>query len=169
MTQPSVDPHQNLSRTERSDTASRRILAVASGGGHWQQLMALRPVFEGHVVTYATTLPGLAEIFGAAPTVIVPDANRNAPLAVLRSVAVLGRLIHRTRPEVVISTGALPGVIALWLGKRAGARTIWVDSIANAEEMSLSGRRARRVADLWLTQWAHVAQAEGADYAGSIL
>ena len=73
------------------------------------------------------------------------------------------------RPDVVISTGAAPGYFALRLGKLFGARTIWVDSIANAEEMSLSGRLAQRYADLWLTQWPEVAKRDGARYEGRLL
>ena len=65
--------------------------------------------------------------------------------------------------------GALPGVVALALGRAMGARTVWIDSVANAAEMSLSGRLARRVAHLWLTQWEHVARDSGAEYAGSVL
>ena len=147
----------------------KRILAIASGGGHWQQLMEMREAFAGHQVTYATTLPGLPEQFGAVPAVIVEDCNRDAKRAMLRTAAALARLVWRVKPEVVISTGALPGVIALGLGKARGARTLWVDSVANAEEMSMSGRLARRVADLWLSQWPHVAQASGAEHAGSVL
>ena len=146
----------------------KRILAVASGGGHWHQLMAMRPAFEGHEVTYVTTLDGLPEQSGLSG-VIVPDCNRNEKAAMLRTGAALARLVWRVRPQAVISTGALPGVMALGLGKAAGARTVWIDSVANAEEMSMSGRLARRVADLWLTQWAHVAEAAGAEYAGSVL
>lgn len=147
----------------------RRILAIASGGGHWQQLMLLRPAFDGHDVLYLTTLAGLPEQFGAAPAALVPDCNRNRKRAVLRASRAIWRQIRTHRPDVVISTGALPGVIALALGRLAGARTIWVDSVANAEEMSMSGRLARRVAHLWLSQWEHVAAAEGADYAGAVL
>ncbi|MEL6533628.1 MAG: UDP-N-acetylglucosamine--LPS N-acetylglucosamine transferase [Pseudomonadota bacterium] len=147
----------------------RRLLAVASGGGHWQQLMLMRPAFTGLEVTYATTLPGLAEEFGAEPAVLVPDANRHEALATLKALFAIGWLVLRTRPHTVISTGALPGVIALAFGRLAGAETVWVDSVANAEEMSMSGRLAKRFATHWLSQWAHVAEAEGAAYAGSVL
>ncbi len=148
---------------------TKRVLAIASGGGHWQQLMLLRPAFEAAEVMYVTTLPGLADQFGASPSVLVPDANRNEPVAVLRVALALFWLMLRWRPNAVISTGALPGVIALALGRLLGARTVWVDSVANAEAMSLSGRIARRFADEWLSQWPHVAAAEGATYAGSVL
>lgn len=153
----------------RRRVEAKRVLAVASGGGHWQQLMALRPAFAGHRVIYATTLPGLAARYGAAPAVLIPDCNRDAPLAILRATVGLGRLILRHRPQIVVSTGALPGLIGLALGKLCGADTVWIDSVANARSLSRSGQAARRVADLWLTQWPEVAQASGARYAGSVL
>lgn len=146
-----------------------KVLAIASGGGHWRQLMMLRPAFDSHHVLYATTIAGLPEQFGATPAVIVPDANGRAPIAGLLSVLFLTRLILFHRPGVVLSTGALPGVIALVLGKALGAHTIWIDSIANAEEMSKSGKLARTFADHWLTQWPDIALATDARYEGSIL
>lgn len=151
------------------DGARPRILAVASGGGHWQQLMRLRPAFEDAGVLYLTTLRGLPEQSGALPACIVPDCNRNEKLAILRSTLAIARHILSQRPHVVITTGALPGVIALALGRMLGARTIWVDSVANAEEISMSGRLAQRFAHLWLTQWEHVAEVCGAEYAGTVL
>ena len=147
----------------------RRVLAIASAGGHWMQLTMLRPAFDHHDVTWLTTLPGLAEQAGAAPAHVIPDCNRDTPWQVARCTAVLAGHIARLRPHAVISTGALPGVIAMTLARPLGARTIWVDSIANAEEMSASGRLARRVATHRLSQWQSVATATGADFAGSIL
>lgn len=148
---------------------TKRTLAIASAGGHFNQLMLLRPSFTHTDVTYVTTLPGLADQFGAAPARIVPDCNRDTPLTALRTVFALLVLMIRLRPHVVISTGALPGVIALALGRMIGAKTIWVDSVANAEELSSSGRLAKRFAHLQMSQWQAVAEAEGAVYAGSIL
>lgn len=154
---------------ETGDPVTKRILAIASGGGHWQQLMLLRPAFDGHDVIFATTLPGLAQQFGVNPAVIVPDCHRGAKLAILRSALSVSTLILRKRPQIVVSSGALPGVLALMIGRVMGARTVWIDSIANAEEMSMSGRLARRFAHLWVSQWEHVAAESGAVYAGSVL
>ena len=49
------------------------------------------------------------------------------------------------------------------------AKTIWIDSIANCERLSSSGRRARRVAHQWLTQWPDLARPEGPHYWGAVL
>jgi len=149
--------------------APKRVLAVASGGGHWQQLMLMRRALEGHKCRFLTTLPGLPEQHDVEDAAIVPDCNRNEKLAIVRAFFVIAFQILRFRPHVIMSTGALPGVIALALGRIYGSRTVWIDSVANAEEMSMSGRLARRFAHLWLSQWEHVAKAEGADYAGAVL
>ena len=74
----------------------------------------------------------------------------------------------RERPDVVVSTGAAPGYLALRCAKLLGARTVWIDSVANVEELSLSGRIASTKADLCLTQWPHLA-AGPVGYEGSVL
>ena len=48
-------------------------------------------------------------------------------------------------------------------------RTIWLDSIANSEELSGSGQHAKRWADAWLTQWPHLATPDGPDHWGMVL
>ena len=65
--------------------------------------------------------------------------------------------------------GSGAGYFALLLGKWFGARTIWIDSMANIEDLSMSGARVGRYADLWLTQWPHLAKSEGPHYAGGVL
>lgn len=147
----------------------KRVLAIASGGGHWQQLMRLRPVFEGHHAIYLTTDAAYSVDVPDREIFVVTDANRDHPFKLIRSaIEVLVRIV-RVRPDVVISTGAAPGLFGVIFGRLVGARTIWVDSIANAEEVSLSGRIALRFAHLVLTQWAHLATDAGPRYEGSIL
>jgi len=130
--------------------------------------MRLRPAFEGHDVAYLTTEPGHRDEVGSARFYTAVDANRWERLKLVRSALKILFVLLRERPDVVISTGAAPGYIALRASKLVGARTVWVDSIANAEELSLSGRMASTKADLCLTQWAHLAGGR-VDYEGSVL
>ena len=133
-----------------------RVLAVASSGGHWVQLCRLRPAFEGCDVAYLTTDAGHREKVAPARFYTTRDANRwNKAALALSALRVLW-VVLRERPDVVISTGAAPGYFAHRFGKLLGARTIWVDSIANVEELSMSGRMAAERADLCLTQWEHL-------------
>jgi UDP-N-acetylglucosamine:LPS N-acetylglucosamine transferase len=134
-----------------------RVLAVASSGGHWVQLRRLEPAFEGLDVAYLTTHPGHRPEVAPARFYAVNDANRWSKLALLRSAVRILRVVVRERPDVVVSTGAAPGYLAIRFAKLLGARTVWIDSIANVEELSLSGRMASKRADLCLTQWPHLA------------
>ena len=148
----------------------RRVLAVASAGGHWIQLSRLAPLFEEHEVHFVTTFRGSVAPIAGAPLTIVRDASREDKLGVLWLAAQLACLIITYRPEVIISTGAAPGYLALRIGKFLAARTIWLDSIANVEELSMSGKLAGRCADLWLTQWPELTENyEGLEYKGSVL
>ena len=147
----------------------KRVLAIASGGGHWQQLLRLRPAFEKQRAIYMTTDPAFAVDVPGCDMFVVTDANRDKPLKLIRSAfEVLSRVV-RVRPDVVISTGAAPGVFGIIFGRMVGARTIWIDSIANAETVSLSGRIALKFAHVVLTQWPHLALPGGPAHQGSIL
>ncbi len=143
-----------------------RVLAIASGGGHWVQLRRLRPAWEGCDVAYATTHPGYRDEVMGDPRAeneppprffCVVDANRWERLRLLRQLFQIVWLLLRERPDVIVSTGAAPGYFALRIGKWMRSRTVWIDSIANAAELSLSGRLAGPCADLWLTQWEELA------------
>lgn len=155
-----------------------RVLAIASAGGHWVQLMRLRRAWEGLDVTYVTTDPDIAPVLRAQALAVgepepglhvVQEGNRWQKRKLLVQLFQLAWIMLRLRPDRVITTGAAPGYFALRLGKMLGARTVWIDSMANAEEMSLSGRKVGRHADLWLTQWPHLAREGGPQYMGSVL
>jgi UDP-N-acetylglucosamine:LPS N-acetylglucosamine transferase len=100
---------------------------------------------------------------------VINDASRWDKIGLILMAARLLAIILRERPDVVISTGAAPGYVALRLAKLIGGRTIWLDSIANVDELSLSGRKIRRHADLWLTQWPHLARPDGPQFLGAVL
>ena len=148
---------------------AKRVLAVASGGGHWIQLTRLRPALSGLDVAYLTTLSCYRDQVEGARFYRVGDANLRTRFRLLLMSLKVAAVVLREWPDVVISTGAAPGYLAIRLGKLIGARTIWVDSMANVERLSVSGRWARNHADLWLTQWPHLATPEGPHFEGAVL
>ncbi len=145
-----------------------RVLAVASGGGHWIQLMRLRPALGAHRTVYASVDPAAAADVAPAPFRTIPDANRDTKLRLLLLTLRLAAIVIATRPQVVVTTGAAPGYVAIRLARLIGARTMFIDSVANARELSLSARLAEAHADRLLTQWPEVAARTGADYSGSV-
>lgn len=76
-------------------------------------------------------------------------------------------MLRKIRPKVVITTGAAPGLIALLAARTLGIKTVWVDSVANVEHLSASGRIAQKIADRVYTQWPDLAT-DGILYRGNI-
>ncbi|EIZ79034.1 glycosyltransferase (PssD)-like protein [Novosphingobium sp. Rr 2-17] len=138
--------------------ARRRVLLVASGGGHWIELTRLGAAFGNCHCEFVSTVSNLAAPVGGRPVRTITDSSRHSKLNLLHSVFQLWRIIRETRPDLVVSTGAAPGAAALILARLRGIQTIWIDSIANSEELSLSCKAVRFFADLRLTQWPHLAQ-----------
>lgn len=156
----------------------RRLLALSSTGGHWVQLLRLYPAFDGCELHLATTTGDfrqrVAELSRQrgepAPAYhVFTDANRWQKLRLVRQMLEIGAILLKVRPDVIITTGASCGYFAIRIGKLLGARCCWVDSIANAQELSLSGAKAGPHADLWLTQWPELAREGGPQYRGAVL
>lgn len=83
----------------------------------------------------------------------VPDANRWNKLKLARSAAHILVLVLINRPTHVVTTGAAPGWFMIFFSRLLGAKTLWIDSLANSEVLSLSGSQACRWSTEVWTQW----------------
>lgn len=147
----------------------KKVLAISSGGGHWVELLRVLPAFEGTRLVFVTVRRDYAVSIPGQRLHVINDATRWNKLAVLLMALRVLAIVLWEQPDIIVSTGAAPGYFALRFGRLIRARTIWIDSIANVEELSMSGRMAGRFADLWLTQWQHLAQPRGPHWAGAVL
>jgi UDP-N-acetylglucosamine:LPS N-acetylglucosamine transferase len=151
------------------ESSNIRILAVSSGGGHWVQLLRLMTAFEDCDIAFVTVNDAYRMQVPGRRFYALNDATRWNKIGLVTMALRLAAIVARERPRIVISTGAAPGYVALRLGHLIGAKTIWLDSMANVECLSLSGQKIKGHADLWLTQWDHLAVPGGPHYAGSVL
>jgi UDP-N-acetylglucosamine:LPS N-acetylglucosamine transferase len=145
-----------------------KIAAISSGGGHWIELQRIAPAFQEHDVFYISTHTSLGDTVQGHRFYAIPDASRWNKLKLLRVAYEVMKLLVVTRPDIVVSTGAAPGVLGIFAGKILGAKTIWVDSIANVDKISLSGKLAVFLADRVYTQWPSLAKGDIV-YAGNVL
>ncbi len=156
---------QQISRAPR-----KTVIAIASQGGHWVQLRRMRAAWKGARTIYVTTQPGyrgeVARTEPEATFLTVPDASLWQKLRLIRQAVLVAWILLKYRPDAVVTTGAAPGYFAIRIGRILGAKTVWIDSIANGETLSLSGARAGPLSDMWLTQWPHFAVHDDAEMAG---
>lgn len=148
---------------------AQKVLLVSSHGGHWVQIRKISSAFEGMDIHYMTTTNGVKDEVYPAPLYVIPDAHLDEKLSLINLSLKIFFIMVRLRPDIVMSTGAAPGFFALLIGKLLGAKTIWVDSVANVDQLSVSGKKVKHFADLWLTQWEHLAKSNGPYFKGSVL
>ncbi len=151
-----------------------RICVGASAGGHMNELLKLLEASQNWPQSpafYVTTLEALAgKLAQLGPVYIIGECNRQHPLKALRVLMRSLKVVLKERPDVVITTGSLPLAMVCLSAKLFGAKIVWVDSIANIERFSLSGRMMLPFADLFLTQWPELAQRyKNVEYAGAIV
>lgn len=147
------------------------LLAISSPGGHWIQLNRLSAgLEERYRVVYAMpagmfTSTSLSE----RKVYSVVDVSADDKWRLIPCALQVLYIVLKERPKAILSTGAAPGAVAIWLGSFLGIRTVWVDSIANVKQISRAGKLAQKRADVFLTQWEHLSDGQAIQYKGSVL
>lgn len=147
----------------------KKILAVASLGGHWIQLLRITAPMEKECeVCYMSTHSKCAAMVNGKDFFTMPDFSRWDAYRLLPAFCKAVKVLRRTRPDAVISTGAAPGLVVVIAARLTGIRAIWIDSFANASQLSMCGRIASRIASATFTQWPQLAD-KNVEYAGNVL
>ena len=156
---------------EKIENKKIKICLAASAGGHLEQLLTLEESWRDYEAFYISTKSIISKYLQRyGPTYIIEECNRQHPFKVFCVLLQSLRIVLKQRPDVVISTGAAPGFLVCIIAKIFGAHVIWIDSIANVDQLSLSGRLIRPFSDLFLTQWPElVAKYKNIEYIGAVI
>jgi beta-1,4-N-acetylglucosaminyltransferase len=130
-----------------------RICLVSSVGGHFRELLQLRPLYVRHphfyVVNDAMQTPG-----GIATRMLrMTHAERN--WRQLLNFVEAGRMLRRLRPDVIITTGASPAVVFGLLARWWRIPVVYIEGSYAVERPTLTGWLVYhlRLATLFLYQW----------------
>jgi beta-1,4-N-acetylglucosaminyltransferase len=167
---PSNDASMAAASQEQAD-----VLLVCSTGGHLLQLVALREVWDETRRLWVTFDKSDARSLLRSERVVFAFGPTNRTFGVtavantLRNLVLAWRVIGRTRPSVILTTGAGVAVPFAWVGRLRGARIVYVESLTRIEGPSLSCKLIAPVAARTYGQWPEFAGAvRGARYAGNV-
>lgn len=149
-----------------------KVLAIASPGGHWIQLnIILEKLIDSkeYEVIYVSAGKDLKEKVAPAKYYSVVDANSQTKFKLIVLALQLFFILLKERPKALISTGAALGAISLLIAHKIGVFTVWIDSIANIEHISKSGKIVLNHSDVFLSQWEKFSKHEKINYKGSVL
>jgi len=129
---------------------------IASSGGHWEELMCLKPIAQEHDTFYVTEEGGQAKDSSLENIYLLPQINRRQKDFLWRFLKLMvsaGKIMRREKPEFLVTTGALIAFPFCLYGKLLGTKVIYIESFARVSDRSLTGRLVYPIADLFLVQW----------------
>lgn len=163
-------PPEESSSAIRSDL---KLCVGASSGGHTNELLRLleHASWWPRDAVAVTTLEILRPQFEQlGPTTVIGECHRFRPWAAAGVFWRAFRFVLRERPDVIVTTGSLPLAMVCFFVKIFRGKVVWIDSVAQIEGLSMSGRLVRRFADRCFAQWPGVAaRYRNVTYAGELL
>ena len=134
----------------------RKICFAASSGGHYEQLMMLKPLMEKYdsfILTEKTQYG--AEVAGEK-TYYLKQVNRKEKtflLRMLQNAFLTFGIFLKEKPNVVICTGVLAMIPMCLLVKLFGGKLIYLESFAKVTSPTETGKLLYRFADQFYVQW----------------
>lgn len=149
-----------------------KICFIASSGGHWEELMCLKPIAQENDAFFVTEEGGQAADSNLKPLYLVTQINRKEKHFLLHLLKLFGRafsILRKEKPKVLITTGALIAFPFCLVQKLRRGKVIYVESFARVHNASLTGKLVYPFADLFLVQWESMVEVyPKAKYVGGI-
>ena len=147
----------------------KKVLFISSTGGHFNELMQLRPIFKKYDYTIITEKD---------------EANKNLKSRYKHRIYFLPYgtrakmytyifkylyLCLKTVPKVIVTTGTHTAGPMCYLGKIFGSKIVYIETFANRNKKTATGRLVYPIADLFIVQWEEMLEIyPKAVYGGSI-
>lgn len=131
-----------------------KICLVGSSGGHLTHLYMLKPLWqdcERFWVTFdkmdANSILKNEKVYHCYfPT------NRNIKNLIKNTFLAI-KVLHKEKPDLIISSGAAVAVPFFYLGKLRGAKAVYIEVFDRIDKSTLTGKLVYPVTDKFIVQW----------------
>lgn len=137
----------------------KKVLFISSTGGHLNELLQLKPMFEkydSYIVTEKTkTNKDLKNEYKNISYLLYGTKHKPIRYIFVAIFNIIKSLILfiKIRPNVIISTGAHTAVPICLIGKLFKKKIIYIETFANIHTKTLTGKIIYPIADLFVVQW----------------
>lgn len=138
----------------------KKVLFVASTGGHLSELMQLSPIFDNYdysIITEKTKSNiSLKDKYSNKIHFLVygtKDKWLTYPFKFIYNCIKSLYFYIKIRPEYIVTTGTHTAVPMCFIGKLFGSKVIFIETFANSSTRTLSGRMIYHISDLFIVQW----------------
>lgn len=154
----------------------KTVLYISSTGGHLEELMQLKPLFKKYDYRIITEKDKanekLKEEYGKKLDFLPYGTRAKIFSYIFKYLWLCIKTIYlyiKIRPKVIITTGTHTAGPMCYLGKIFGSKIIYIETFANTNKKTATGRLIYPIADLFIVQWEEMLKIyPKAIYGGSI-
>lgn len=138
----------------------KRVLFISSTGGHFNELMQLKPLFKKydyHIITEKDEVTKEYKTkYKDKISYLLYGTRSHIFKYVFQFIANLFITFFyylKYRPQYIVTTGTHTAGPMCYLGKLFGSKIIYIETFANRKTKTVTGKLVYRIADLFIVQW----------------
>lgn len=138
----------------------KRVLFISSTGGHLDELMQLKPIFDDYnyyLITEKTKSNlSLKNKFPGKISFLVYGTKDKRFIYFFKFFYNCFKSLYfyiKIRPKYIVTTGTHTAVPICYIGKIFGSKIIFIETFANRNTKTLAGRLVYPLANLFIVQW----------------
>ena len=138
----------------------KKVMFISSTGGHFNELMQLKPLFnkyDYHIVTEKDTITKeYKEEYKEKISYLLYGTRAHMLKYIFQFTYNCLKTIYlyiKIRPKYIVTTGTHTAGPMCCLGKIFGSKIIYIETFANRNKKTATGRLIYPIADLFIVQW----------------
>ncbi len=138
----------------------KKVMFIASMGGHLTELLQMKKLFKYYdymLVTekHKSTINLKEKYNDKVKYLLAGNKDHMLKYLFVIPVNIIKSIIYflEFKPDVVVTTGAHTSVAMCYLAKIFKKKVIYIESFANIETRTLTGRLVYKIADVFIVQW----------------
>lgn len=169
---------ENFKESQRKSKKDKKkkVLFISSTGGHLNELLQLAPLFEKYDYKIITEKDKanekLKEQYGEKLYFLPYGTRAKLFTYIFKYFYLCLKTIYlyfKIRPQVIVTTGTHTAGPMCYLGKIFRSKIIYIETFANKNKKTATGRLIYPIADLFIVQWEEMLKLyPKAIYGGSI-
>lgn len=133
-----------------------KIVFASSSGGHFEQLMMLRPLMDKYDSVIVTEKTDYSVSVDSVSIRYLLQVNRKEALffgKLLVNLFQSIKIYHKEKPDIMITTGVLAIIPLALIMKLHKKKLVYIESFAKVSSRTLSGKFLYRYSDQFYVQW----------------
>ena len=138
----------------------KKVLFISSTGGHLNELMQLKPLFskyDYHIITEKDKVNlSLKEEYNERIDYLPYGTRSKLFTYIFKYLYLCLKTLYlyiKIRPKYIVTTGTHTAGPMCYLGKIFGSKIIYIETIANVNKKTATGKLIYPIADLFIVQW----------------